>query len=121
MKNLEVYQLDTVIFSSDGAWLHPLFELMDYIEREQIPPETLTVHDKLIGRGAAVLLASMGIPACHGRVMSRRALPVLKRYGISYSYDTLVDSLQCMTESVLTDDMPLQAALEELQRRAGRS
>ena len=63
----------------------------------------------------------MGITVCHGRVMSRRALPVLERHGISYSYDTLVDTLQCQTESVLTDDMPLQAALEELRRRAGRS
>jgi Domain of unknown function (DUF1893) len=118
--NLTVRKDDEIIFTSDKSWLHPLFELMDFLEPGTITVKNLYVLDKLIGRGAAVLLAKMGITQCHGKIISKRALPVLEEYGIIYSYDTLVDQLECKTEIVLTDDMSLQDAFLELSRRAGR-
>lgn len=118
--NLTVLNNSKIVFTSNKSWLHPLFDLMDFLTPGNIPAEKLFVQDKLIGRGAAVLLAKMGITRCHGKIISKRALPVLDEYRIAYSYDTLVEQLECKTEIVLTDDMSLQEAFLELSRRAGR-
>lgn len=118
--NLTVLENEKIVFTSNKSWLYPLFDLMDFLTPGTVAAERLFVQDKLIGRGAAVLLAKMGITKCHGKIISERALPVLDENGISYSYDTLVKQLACKTETVLTDDMTLQAAFLELSRRAGR-
>ena len=118
--NLTVRKNDEIVFTSNKSWLHPLFDLMDFLAPGTIPAKNLFVQDKLIGRGAAVLLAKMGIANCHGKIISKRALPVLEEYGIAYTYDTLVDQLECQTENVLTESMTLEEAYQELARRAGR-
>ncbi len=119
--NFTVSQDDKIVFTSDKSWLHPLFELMDFLASGSISAETLFIQDKLIGRGAAILLAKMGIIKCHGKIVSKRALPILEEYGIIYSYDTLVEQLECQTEIVLTESMTLEEAYLELSRRAGRT
>jgi len=118
--NLTVRKDDEIVFTSNKSWLYPLFDLMEFLTSGTITANTLFVQDKLIGRGAAVLLAKMGIMHCHGKIISKRALPVLEEHGITYSYDKLVDQLECQTEIVLTDNMTLEEAYLELSRRAGR-
>ncbi len=119
--HLQVYRGEVLVFSSNGNWLHPLFELEDFLADSGRDAEDLLLRDKLIGRGAAVLIARMGFRTCHGAVVSRRALPVLDDHGITCTRDELVDRLDCATETALTDDMSLESAYAEIARRAGRS
>ena len=119
--NCIVKRHDQVIFTHDGKWLHPLFAVEDFLAAGDWQADQLFLEDKIIGRGAAVLIARMGFTACHGRIVSRKALPLLERYSITVSWDQLVDTLQCQTEQILTDGMSLDEAYRELCRRAGRS
>lgn len=118
--NCTVKIADEVIFSSDGKWLHPLFELEDFLKEHEYNPAELFLEDKIIGRGAAVLIARLGIRKCHGRLVSRKAFLVTQREGLEISWDTLVDALECQTEIALTDEMTLEESYTELARRAGR-
>jgi hypothetical protein len=109
------------VFTSGGKWLYPLFELEDFLENKKIDPADLILEDKIIGRGAAVLIARLGIRKCHGRLVSEKALPVLEEYGVACTWDSLVPAIDCRTEVVLTDAMSLEEAYRELSLRAGRS
>lgn len=120
-RNLIVKEKNNIIFTSDGHWLYPLFELEDFLKSNTFSIDDISLNDKLIGRGAAVLICTMGIKKCHGRTMSRKALTVLENHKIQYSYDELIDSLQCQTETALTDEMTLIESYNELSRRAGRN
>ena len=50
---LEVYQGETLIFYSDGKWLHPLLDLEQFLAAHPYDPGALSVHDKIVGRAAA--------------------------------------------------------------------
>ena len=119
--NCVVKRQEEILFEHDGNWLHPLFALEDFLNKENLKTEDLYLEDKLIGRGAAVLIACMGIQRCHGRVVSRKALPLAEEYNITITWDTLVDTLACQTEQILTGDMTLEESYRELSRRAGRT
>jgi len=118
--NLTVTGPDDFLFTHNGHWLHPLFALEDYLRNRNTDPSSLFLQDKLIGRGAAVLICRMGFKKCHGVTVSKKGLDYFHRYGIECTYDTLVDKLDCQTELVLTDDLSDDDAYEELNRRAGR-
>jgi len=118
--NLTVTGPGDFLFTHDGHWLHPLFALEDHIRISGVDASGLFLRDKLIGRGAAVLISRMGIKSCHGVTVSKRGLDYFQRKGIECSFDTLVDKLDCQTELVLTDEMSDEEAYNELSRRAGR-
>ena len=118
--NCTVKKAEEIIFTSEGKWLHPLFELEDFLKENTYTPSELVLEDKIIGRGAAVLIARLGIRKCHGRLVSRKAFLISEREGLDLSWDTLVDALECQTEIALRDDMTLEESYEELARRAGR-
>lgn len=117
--NCTVYRNEQVIFESDGSWLHPLFELESYLTEHDTEREYLSLEDKIIGRGAAVLIAHLGIPRCHGRLVSSRALPVFEVCGIEISWDKLVERIDCRTEDLITDEMSIEDAYALLAERAG--
>ncbi len=119
--NLIVKYMDREIFSNDGKWLHPLFALEDFLKTGSYPVNKLQLIDKIIGRGAAVLIAKMEIKNIHGKLLSKKAIPILEDNNINFTYDTLVDQITCKTEIILTDDMDLQQCYIELARRAGRN
>ena len=48
------------IFTSYGKWLHPLFELEDYLADHAFQPDHLILQDKIIGKAAALLILRMG-------------------------------------------------------------
>lgn len=118
--NLTVSCRDEIIFTHDGHWLHPLFALLDFLDSSDHIPSELFLTDKLIGRGAAVLIHRMGIRRCHGLTVSSKGLSYFKKKSIECTYDSLVEKLDCQTELVLSDELSSEEAYVELSRRAGR-
>jgi zinc transport system ATP-binding protein len=109
-----------VLFTSDSHWLHPLFELHDFLQKEQLPAGALFLHDKIAGKAAACMIAYLGIKKCHIELMSRRAVPVFENAGIEYSYDNMVEQIDCRTEYLIGDDMSAGDVWLFLRKRAGR-
>lgn len=59
-------------------------------------PEALrgaSVADKVVGKGAAALMALGGVREVYALVMSRKALELLDREGVKAGYETLVDNI----------------------------
>ena len=108
------------VFTSDSRWLHPLFELHDFLQREQLPAPELFLRDKIAGKAAACMMAYMGIRQCHVELVSRRALPVFEKAGISCSYERITEQIDCCTEELIDGDMPLEDVWLLLRKRAGR-
>ena len=117
---LEVLHAGTVVFSSSGKWLHPLFELQEYLDRSDYAVEEITVRDKIVGRAAALLMARLGIRHVEAGILSEVAESVFARYGITYSYDTLAPRILCKTEELLEDVDDLEEAYQLLAARAAQ-
>lgn len=100
---LRVFADGKQVFSSYGRWLHPLFELEDFLAAESYGPERLTIEDKVIGRAAAFLMVRMGFRTVHGHTMSRLAQEVFEARGVAYTFGTLIERIGCRTESLLAD------------------
>lgn len=106
---LEVYSSSGLIFSSTSKWLHPLFELEDFLKSIPYSGNILSVHDSAIGKAGAVLLIRMGIKKIYGNIVSRLALQCIRsfnenvddEYKIDIKWGTLVDRLMCATEAEL--------------------
>ena len=111
---------DSVIFTSDSHWLHPLFELDDFLSKNNFPVSELFLHDKIAGKAAACMMAHLGIKKCHIELISERAVSVFEKAGISYTYDSLVEQIECRTEYLITDNMSVGDAWLFLRKRAGR-
>ena len=111
---------DNIIFTSDSHWLHPLFELDDFLSKNDIQASEILLQDKIAGKAAACMIAYLGIKVCHIELISERAIPVFEKAGISYTYDALVEQIECRTEYLITDDMSVDDAWLFLRKRAGR-
>ena len=118
---LRLFDGDTVIFSSDKHWLHPLFDLEAYFAQGGQDPARTRLVDRITGRAAAFLVARLGIPELHTLVLSRRAIPILDRYDIRYRCVELVDRVTCATEDLLAETLDLEIAWSLLQERRSRS
>ena len=117
---LTVLQDGTPIFTSDGKWLHPLFELEAYLVDYPVQPENLILQDKIIGKAAALLIHRLGCRAVKAGVLSRLGEAVLQRYGIAYSYEQLVDRIHCQTEALLATVEDPEEAYRLVKVRAAR-
>ena len=113
------YQENT-IFTSDSHWLHPLFELDDFLSKNDYAASDLFLCDKIAGKAAASMIVRLGIRKCHIELISERAIPVFKKAGVECTYDTLVEQIECRTEYLITDDMSVDEAWLFLRKRAGR-
>jgi len=111
---------DQTVFTSDQHWLYPLFELEDYLKQSEISANDLFLKDKIAGKAAACLIVFLGIKRCHIELLSERAIPVFEANGIDYTYDNLVDHIQCRTEDLITNKMSNADAYLFLRKRAGR-
>ena len=118
---LRLYAGADVIFSSGKHWLHPLFDLEDFFAQGRWEPAGTRLVDRITGRAAALLVARLGIRDLHTRLLSRRAIPVLERYGIRYRGDQLVDQVACATEDLLAEIQDLDTARAILQERRSRA
>ena len=108
------------IFSSYGKWLHPLFELEDYLADHAFQPDHLILQDKIIGKAAALLILRMGFHIVKAGILSRLGEAVLQRHGIVYTYEQLVDRIHCQTEELLATVEDPEEAYQLVKVRAGR-
>ncbi len=108
------------VFSSVGKWLHPLFELEDFLNSGAYQPEGLLVEDKIVGKAAALLLVRMGIRQVKAGVLSELAKAVLERYDVRFSSTTIVERIDCQTEILLADVEEPDQAYQIVKARAGR-
>jgi hypothetical protein len=108
-----------VIFTSAGKWLHPLFELEQFLKGSQIDVRKAEISDKIIGRGSAFLITRMGIRTVHAGVLSTLGKDVLDRAGASCTWESLVDKIQCRTEGLLRDTTDPEMAYRVLADLAG--
>jgi zinc transport system ATP-binding protein len=108
------------VFASDEHWLYPLFEVETFLNDFPRPANELFLRDKIAGKAAASLIVRLGIRNCHIELLSARAIPVFEQYGVKYTYDKLVDHIQCRTEDLITDKMSLEDTYLFLRKRAGK-
>jgi hypothetical protein len=99
--SLELSVGDRVVFASTGRWLHPLFELDDFLATAGLDAGTAELRDKVVGRGSAFLIVRLGIRRVHAALLSRLGKDVLDRAGAALTWDTLVDRIACATEGLL--------------------
>jgi len=118
---LKVFLDKKLVFQSSGKWLHPLFELEEFLSRHPIDMSKAQVRDKVIGKAAAMLIARLGAESAHGGVMSELGREVFQRAGIPHTYTELVARIDCQTEELLLKITDLERAHELLSARAGRS
>jgi len=117
---LTVFHDGTSIFTSYGKWLHPLFELEDYLADHPISPESLVLRDKIIGKAAASLIHRLRFRIVKVGILSKLGEAVLQRHGIAYTYEQLVDRIRCQTEELLAEVEDSEEAYGVLRVRAGR-
>jgi hypothetical protein len=106
---LRAYAEDREIFSSQGKWLHPLFDL----------EESLRVEDKIVGKAAALLLVRLGIREIRAGVLSELGRAVLERHHVVYSAAQTVPRIDCQTEILLAEVEDPEAAYRIVKARAG--
>ena len=67
----------------------PLLELID----KDSTLEGFSAADKVVGAAAAYLYVILGVKELYARVISRKALEVLDKYGICAEYGTLAEAI----------------------------
>jgi len=117
---LTVLHNGTPIFTSSSKWLHPLFELEDYLADHAFQPENLILQDKIIGKAAALLIHRLGFRNVKAGILSRRGEAVLQRHGMVYTYEQLVDRIHCQTEELLATVEDPEEAYQLVKVRAAR-
>jgi hypothetical protein len=117
---LRAFKGELEVFSSNGKWLHPLFELEEFLSASSYPPDSLRVEDKIVGKAAALLLVRLGIRKVDAGVLSKLGEEVLKRHRIRYSAVEIVDRIECRTELLLAEVEEPEQAYRIVAARAGR-
>jgi ABC-type Mn2+/Zn2+ transport system ATPase subunit len=118
--SLVVSHNDKTIFTSNQHWLYPLFEFEDFLKQNPYNTSELFLQDKIAGKAAASLIVHLGIKRCHIELISERAIPIFEQHGIAFTYDQMVEQIQCRTETLITSDMGISDAYLFLRKRAGR-
>jgi zinc transport system ATP-binding protein len=52
--------------------------------------------------------------------LSERAIPIFEQYGVKFTFDQMVDHIQCRTEDLITDKMSMEDTYLFLRKRAGK-
>ena len=117
---LTVFCNSTPIFTSQGKWLYPLFELEAYFADHAFEPDHLILQDKIIGKAAALLILRLGFRTVNAGVLSKLGEAVLQRHGIVYTYEQLVDRIHCQTEELLATVEDPEEAYQLVKAKAGR-
>ncbi|MBT3273687.1 MAG: DUF1893 domain-containing protein [Spirochaetales bacterium] len=111
------YQGRTV-FTSKGRWLHPLFELERFLANHSYISADIEIKDKIIGKAAAVLICRLGIKVLRVGILSRPGKEILEANDVVFSYDLLIDRIDCITEELLADKDDFDEIHEMLLSRA---
>jgi zinc transport system ATP-binding protein len=118
--SLELLHREKPIFQSFGHWLHPLFELEDFLAAHSYPLNEMVLRDKIIGKAAALLIVRLGIRQVEAGLLSRLGESTLETHGVRYSCSKCVDRIACQTEELLRAIDDADEAYSILAKRAGR-
>lgn len=122
---LTIFEAGRLVMRLSGGWLYPLWTLYFAAGHGNLPlfskPETISVLDTKIGRGAVLLYAALGIGEAHGKLVSALAQKQALHFGIRLTYEEHVESLECMTESLLEGVTDLNEGLSALETRLRES
>lgn len=110
-----------VLFTSTGKWLHPLFELEQFLKVRKISAFKGEIHDKVVGRGSAFLIVRMGIRRAHAGLLSLLGKAVLDHAGVACTWDVLVEEIECRTEGILREITDPEEAYRILAERARKA
>jgi hypothetical protein len=105
------------LFATAGRWLHPIFELEEFLLRTGTEVAGCELYDKMIGKAAAFLVVRLGITAVRTDLVSRRGQAVFERFSVSLEAGQTVDRLLCMTEELLEEIDSPDEAYQILQSR----
>ena len=89
--SLHVYETSKLIFTSDKAGLLPLLE---YINRFSPFHQRVTIIDKVMGNGAALLSVLANCQEVYSPLGSRLAINTLDKYHISYHITNIVSYIK---------------------------
>ncbi len=117
---LEVMYKSQVIFTSTGKWLYPLFDLEQFLKKENYPGESLVIQDKIVGKASALLIHYLGCKKVKAGIISEPAQKVFEENGIEYSFTKQVPLISCKTEILLKDINDKDTAYKILKERAER-
>ena len=107
------------IFSSNGKWLLPLFDLEVFLKRENCDLTKLTLYDKIIGKASALMIIRLGIKNVEGGIVSEPAEAAFKKWGIKYTIKSSVELIDCKTEILLADVFDPEIVYHIIKKRAG--
>lgn len=117
--SLELKFENKTIFSSNGKWLHPLFDMEDFLNRENYDPAKLMLYDKIIGKASALMIIRLGIGKVTGGIVSKPAESVFLEWGVEYTAEKQVDYIDCKTEQILMDVSDPEEVYQIIRIRAG--
>ena len=118
--SLELFSDSQLVFSSAGKWLHPLFELEDFLAESGLDPAGLSLRDRVAGKAAALLIVRLGIRRVHAGVLSRLGKQVFEARQVEHTWDLLVERIDCHTETALARIDDPGEAYAWVRKRAGR-
>jgi zinc transport system ATP-binding protein len=119
--SLEFIMDGQVLFSSTGKWLHPLFELEQFLKAREINASMGEIRDKVVGRGSAFLMVRLGVRTAHAGMLSRLGKDVLDHAGVACTWNVIVDEIECQTESILREVTDPEEAYPILAERARKA
>jgi Domain of unknown function (DUF1893) len=121
-----------ILFSSSKKWLHPLFELEEFLALHAKKENTfefedgitassadLFLRDRIIGRAAVFLIVRMGIIKVESELVSRRALSLLNENSVPIETVETIDAIKCITEELLKDILTSDEVYSILSERRG--
>ena len=117
--SLELKFENRIIFSSSGKWLHPLFDLEDFLNENSYDPAKLILYDKIIGKASALMIIRLGIKKVKGGIVSKPAETEFPKWGVEYSIEEKVDFIDCKTEQILLKISNPEEVYELIKVRAG--
>lgn len=118
--SLELLHRGRIVFYSQEHWLHPLFDLEDFLGTESYPLDEVLLRDKIIGKAAALLIVRLGIRQVEAGLLSRLGESTLNANRVQFTFKRSVERISCQTEELLKDQNDPEEAYRILAKRAGR-
>lgn len=117
---LVVVKQGEVIYKSKEKGIMPMYTLSKEMRDGAYG---VSIADKVIGRGAALLCKYLGVKEVHGKLMSKAAIEVLDKEGINYTFDQLCEYIKnrdgsdyCPIEKISMDANDEESFLQELHK-----
>jgi Domain of unknown function (DUF1893). len=119
--SLEIIKDGETIYFSSGKWLMPLFDAAIFL-RGRSDTASLKLHDRIQGRAAAAITVAIGFRTVEVDLISERALSLYEMEGgVDVSFLEKTEKIECMTETLITDEMSVTEVVSMIEKRAGRS